>query len=176
MSTRGLIHVYYGSGKGKTTAALGLAFRASGYDMKTVIVQFLKNSPCGEVVSAERSENIEILRGKAGKAFAFTMSQEEKKETRAIHDLNLQKAKKLVESGECDLLILDEALDAYELGLLDEAAFRSMVMDKPEGLELVITGHRPIDWVLKRADYITEMVKHRHPYDAGIRARKGIEF
>ena len=79
MSTRGLIHVYYGSGKGKTTAALGLAFRASGYDMKTVIVQFLKNSPCGEVVSAERSENIEILRGKAGKAFAFTMSQEEKK-------------------------------------------------------------------------------------------------
>mgnify|MGYP004731913227 FL=1 len=90
--------------------------------------------------------------------------------------MNLQKAKKLVESGECDLLILDEALDAYELGLLDEATFRSMVMDKPEGLELVITGHRPIDWVLKRADYITEMVKPRHPYDAGIRARKGIEF
>jgi cob(I)alamin adenosyltransferase len=104
------------------------------------------------------------------------MSEEEKRETKRIHDANLSEALSLVEDGNCELLMLDEALDAYQLGLLDEALLKQIILHKPEALELVITGHTPTDWIMERADYITEMVKHKHPYDQGIHARRGIEF
>jgi cob(I)alamin adenosyltransferase len=173
---QGLIHVYYGYGKGKTTAALGLALRASGSGKKVVIVQFLKDTPSGELKSISLLDNITMFRGKAGKMFVSKMDSAQKAATKEIHDANFRSAMELVENGGCDLLILDEAIDAYQLGVLDEELFTALVSNKPEQLELVITGHKPIDWLLGRADYVTEMVKHKHPYDKGITARKGIEF
>lgn len=176
MNEKGLIHVYYGFGKGKTTAALGLALRVSGWGMQVVIVQFLKNTPCGELLSLAQLPNITILRGKAGKGFVEGMDVAMRKATREIHDANFAKAVDLVEKGQCDVLILDEVMDACQLGLLDEEAFAQLIHNKPRALELVITGHEPIDWVIDKADYVTEMTKVKHPYDAGIAARKGIEF
>jgi cob(I)alamin adenosyltransferase len=173
---KGLIHVYYGTGKGKTTAALGLALRACGSGKKVVIVQFLKDTPSGELNSLSCLENTTLLRGKAGKMFAADMDEAEKAATKAIHDANLKDALDMVSSGACDLLILDEAIDAYQLGLLDEELLQSLVTNKPDGLELVITGHKPLDWLCDKADYVTEMRKVKHPYDQGIGARKGIEF
>lgn len=176
MTNKGLTHVYYGYGKGKTTAALGLALRASGCGKKVVVVQFLKEMHSGELTQLEKLSGITILRGTATTRFANEMKPLEKVETTCIHNANLKQALDLVDSGQCDLLILDEALDAYQLGMLSELLFTGIVKDKPDMLELVITGHKPTDWVMESADYITEMVKHRHPFDAGVKARRGIEF
>ena len=174
---RGFTHVYCGDGKGKTTAALGLGMRAWGCGLKVVLVQFLKDFPTGELIALEQLKGFTVLRGKAsGKLFTKDMSEEDKVATKAIHDENLARAISLVEDGTCDLLILDEALDAYALGLLTELPFQELVREKPANLELVITGHAPIDWINANADYVTEMKKRKHPYDIGIHARKGIEF
>jgi len=177
MSEKGLTHIYFGNGKGKTTAALGLALRAAGFGVKVVIVQFLKDWQCGEISSLGLLPNVTVLRGKSsGGVFVRDMSDDEKAETKAIHDENLVMALELHAGGNCDLLVLDEALDAYSLGLLDEKLFVGLMKNKPENLELVITGHKPEGWMHDLADYVTEMIKHKHPYDIGIQARKGIEF
>ncbi len=173
---KGLIHYYYGYGKGKTTAAVGLAIRASGSDKKVVIVQFLKNRPSCEIAPLEQIKNITVLRGQASNSFSLKMNELERKETTRIHNENLQKAINAVNNGECDLLVLDEAVDAYELNMLDKELFDNLVNNKPEALELVITGHLAQDWIIQKADYVTEMQKKKHPYDKGFIARKGIEF
>ena len=173
----GLTHIYYGDGKGKTTAALGLALRASGCGQRVVIVQFLKDWQCGELASLALLPNITVLRGKAsGGTFVHDMSDEQKARTKDIHDENLQAALDTQKNGQCDLLILDEAIDAYRLCVLDEELFENLLANKPDMLELVITGHKPGAQLLEHADYVTEMVKRRHPYDVGVAARRGVEF
>ena len=168
-----MIHVYYGDGKGKTTAALGLLLRASGCGIGCVLVQFLKDWRCGEITALAQLENVTVLRGKAGSAsFSNNMSPEELAATREIHNENLRAAM----ATDCGLLVLDELLDAVSLGLLDEELLRDLLDSPSEGPELVITGHGAVDWILDRADYVTEMVKRRHPYDKGITARRGVEF
>ena len=174
--TNGLIHVYYGYGKGKTTAALGLSARAAGSGKKVVIVQFLKNTNTSELNALAKIDNITLLRGTAAKSFVRDMTPEQISETKVIQNGNLRKALATVARGECDLLILDEALDAYQLGLLEAELFPSIVFDKPPALELVITGHKPDKQILDAADYVTEMRKVKHPYDRGVMGRKGIEF
>jgi cob(I)alamin adenosyltransferase len=176
MTRKGLIHVYYGYGKGKTTTALGLALRASGRDFKVVIVQFLKDTPSGELKQLALLPGVTVIRGKAGRPFVRDMNDAEKSATKQKHDDNLRQAFLHIESGKCDLLILDEALDAYQLGLLDDLMLSNLIQQKPPTLELVITGHKPTDWIIDKADYVTEMVKHKHPYNTGVKARKGIEF
>ncbi len=176
MKDKGLIHVYYGYGKGKTTAALGLAVRASGRGFKVVILQFLKDMQTGELAQFSKLDNVKVIRGTAAPCFVKDMTPEQVVETKQIHDNHLKEAMELVASGECDLLILDEALDAYQLGVLDDDLFHEIVCNKPKCLELVITGHQLTQWVFDHADYITEMKKHKHPFDNGIRARKGIEL
>ena len=177
MSASGMIHVYYGNGKGKTTAALGLALRAAGCGKNVVVVQFLKNWNCGELSSLERLPNVTVFRGKsAGSMFVRDMDDDEKAAAKAGHDKNLRMAIELLEKGKCDLLVLDEAIDAFQLGVLDAELFEGLLDSKPEPLELVITGHIPDKRLLDRADYVTEMVKHKHPYDRGVSARRGIEF
>jgi cob(I)alamin adenosyltransferase len=174
---KGLIHVYHGMGKGKTSAALGLALRASGSGMKTVIVQFLKDMASGELTQLSALPNVTVLRGKdPSKMFTFNMDDGARSATKRIHDENLARALALVREGDCDVLVLDEALDALELGLVDADALSSLLRDKPPALELVVTGHKPMDWIIQLADYVTEMVKIKHPYDNGVTARRGIEF
>ena len=173
---QGLIHLYYGYGKGKTTAALGLAIRAAGSGKKVVIVQFLKDTNTSELKSFSLIPNVTILRGTAAKVFARAMTPEQLKDTKTMQEDHLRQALQYVSAGECDLLILDEALDAYQLGLLDKQLFLDIVLNKPEALELVITGHKPDRQIIEAADYVTEMKKIKHPYDNGVTARKGIEF
>ena len=176
MANKGLTHFYYGYGKGKTTAALGLAVRASGSGKKVIIVQFLKNTNSGELTQFAKLDNVVILRGQACNSFVINMTEEEKAETRKIHEDNFKQALKYIDAGQCDMLILDEVADAYQLDLLDKEFFEEFVKNKPENLELVITGHKPEEWLVECADYVTEMTKIKHPFDAGINARKGIEF
>ncbi|WMJ84958.1 cob(I)yrinic acid a,c-diamide adenosyltransferase [Oscillospiraceae bacterium LTW-04] len=173
---KGLVHLYYGDGKGKTTAALGLAMRALGYGRRVVLLQFLKNTPCGELVALARHDGMTVLRGKAGAHFTFAMTEEERTQTKAIHERNLAQAMALVQAQKCDLLILDEVTDALQTGLLDEDSLRKVVLKKSNSLELVMTGHHAVSWLVQAADYVTEMKKCKHPFDRGVPAREGVEF
>lgn len=168
---QGLLHLYWGDGKGKTTAALGLALRALGSGKTVTIVQFLKGGSTGEIPLLEKL-GATVLRGKAGQKFVFQMDEAEKAATRALQNENLKKAMTL----EADLLILDEAGSAWELDMVDRDLLRKAVLERPAGQECVLTAHKAPEWMLEAADYCTEMKCHRHPYQRGIRARKGIEY
>ena len=177
MKSKGLTHIYYGNGKGKTTAALGLAIRAAGCGKNVIIVQFLKDWKCGELNALEKIPNITVLNIKnIGGGFVKDMSAQSKLDLTKKHDEKLIEALELQKEGKCDLLILDEVLDAYQLGVLDSILFENLLKSKPEAMELVITGHMADEKLLKDAHYVTQMLKHKHPYDEGVEARRGIEF
>lgn len=170
-----MIHIYCGDGKGKTTAALGLSLRAAGSGMKVVIIQFLKNHKTSELNILNQTSNINVLRGKEGKAFSFSMSEEEKEKSKQLHSENLQAGITLIESGNCDMLVLDEAIGAYNRDLIDKRLLQNLIEHKPEHLELVLTGRNPEQWMIDRADYVSEIKKVKHPFDKGIKSRIGIE-
>ena len=171
MERSGLLHLYYGDGKGKTTAAMGLALRALGSGKKVVVLQFLKGSKSGEVPLLEQL-GAKIYRGKAGQKFVFQMNEEEKAATRQLQNANLAAAA----ADEADLLILDEAGSAWELDMVDKALLQKAVLARPVGQECVLTAHAAPQWMLDAADYVTEMKCRRHPYQKGIAARQGIEY
>ncbi len=168
---KGLVHLYCGTGKGKTTAAVGLALRALGQGMQVVIVQFLKNGTSGELEPL-RQLGATVLSGKPGAKFSFQMSAEEKTQAARENNERLIAALKLP----CDLMILDEICAARHNGLLDETLAKQAVLERPRDREVVLTGREPELWMMEAADYITEMLPQRHPYEQGIPARKGIEF
>lgn len=168
---KGLIHLYWGDGKGKTTAAMGVAMRALAAEKKVVIVQFLKGQKSGEITLLTQL-GAQIYRGKAGHKFVFQMTEEEKAETRKLQEENLLAA--LQQSA--DLLILDEVCAAVQLKMIDESFLKKIILEKPEEQELILTGRNPTDWMMEIADYCTEMHCWRHPYERGIAARKGVEY
>ena len=168
---KGLVHLYSGDGKGKTTAAMGLALRALAAGKKVVIVQFLKGAESGEITLLKQL-GAQVFRGKAGQKFVFQMNEAEKQESRLVQNENLRRALE----QPADMLILDEACGACALGMVEEALLKKAVMKKPKEQELVLTGRDPAEWMQQRADYHTEMLCHKHPYEQGISARKGVEF
>ena len=171
----GLIHLYTGEGKGKTTAAMGLALRASGAGLKVVIVQFMKGRETSEASSLRLIPNITLIRNGSDDGFWKNMSEKKKESRIEEHNSNLKKALELVNAGHCDLLILDEVVSAYNNGALDRLLIDKLLKEKPAELELVLTGREPCDLFLECADYVTEMKKLKHPFDRGIAARQGIE-
>lgn len=171
-----MIHYYYGDGKGKTTAAMGLAVRALGRGKRVFIVQFLKSTPSGEALFFEGLPGVTVRRGKAGAGFTFSMTDTEKAETVRIHDSNLVEGMAAVDEGSCDMLILDEVGDAFAAAMLDQAALLAFLGRIPAATEIVMTGHRPVEPLTARADYVTHMCKEKHPYDRGQAARAGVEY
>ena len=171
MKRTGLLHLYYGDGKGKTTAAMGLALRAMGSGKRVVILQFLKGGKSGEVPLLEQL-GAKVYRGKAGQKFVFQMNEAEKEATRQLQNANLTAAM----ADPADLLILDEAGSAWELDMVDKALLQKAVLERPAEQECVLTAHAAPQWMLDTDDYATEMKCHRHPYQRGISARQGIEY
>ncbi len=171
MERTGLLHLYYGDGKGKTTAAMGLALRALGSGKKVVILQFLKGGQSGEIPLLEQL-GAKIYRGKAGQKFVFQINEAEKAATRDLQNRNLAAAM----AEDADLLVLDEAGSAWELDMVDKALLQKAVLARPAAQECVLTAHAAPRWMLDAADYVTEMKCCRHPYQKGIAARKGIEY
>ncbi|MBR2547977.1 MAG: cob(I)yrinic acid a,c-diamide adenosyltransferase [Eubacterium sp.] len=172
----GCIHIYYGNGKGKTTCAMGLAVRAAGCGKKVLIIQFMKTGRSSEIAVLESLPGIEIMDAPRMKKFSFRMTDEEKQEMLTADNAVLGKIREKVAGGDYDLLIMDETLGSCHKGFLDEQLLIDFLKNKPEHLEVVMTGRHPDDTLMDIADYVTEMHKVKHPYDQGIMARRGIEF
>jgi len=171
----GLIQVYHGTGKGKTTAALGLALRASGYGWRICIIQFMKETVAesGEVEAIKNIDNIEIYR--FGDSFIANPPDEAPKIKMRV-DEGIAFAKEIVSKGNYDIVILDEINVALHLKVAKiEDVLRIIDLRDPR-VELVMTGRYPPQEILSRADLITDVSGKKHPYDGGIGARKGIEF
>ena len=186
---RGLIHVYTGDGKGKTTAALGLALRAAGCGFCTYVCQFLKGQEYGELKAARwleagavaQRQRPPITIERFGQPTFVRLSADGTGTTASEEDVRLAReglaaARRAMEGGQYELMVLDEINVALYFQLLTVQEVLEVIDQKPEGVELVLTGRRVPDEILARADYITEMREVRHPYRRGIRARRGIEF
>lgn len=173
---RGMIHIYTGEGKGKTTAALGLALRAAGAGKKVVILQFLKGSHTSELNTLALIPSVTVIRNDKQYPFFKYMTAEQKASITAEQNALFGKAMELVNSGECDLLILDEVMAAYQHHTIDKSLIHDLLDNKPYALELVMTGRNAREYFIEKADYVTEMLKKKHPYDAGFEAREGIEY
>jgi cob(I)alamin adenosyltransferase len=171
---QGLIHVYTGDGKGKTTAALGLALRAAGHGWRTYIGQFMKGQEYGELDAARLlGDNLTIEQyGKPTFVHADKASAEDVR----LAQEGLANAGEAMSSGAYDIVVLDEINVALFFKLLTVEDVLGLIQVKPDDVELVLTGRRVPDEILAHADYITVMQEARHPYQRGIRAREGVEF
>ncbi|NDL68346.1 cob(I)yrinic acid a,c-diamide adenosyltransferase [Anaerotalea alkaliphila] len=172
---RGLIHIYCGDGKGKTTASIGLAVRAAGRDLKVVFAQFLKSAPTGELKILAAIPQVTHLRGDENCTFSFGMDAEQRSKCYASHAAVLNQSIALCEKGLVDVLVLDEIIGAYNSGLVDKERLLYFIKNKPESVEVVLTGRNPCRELIALGDYVSEIKNVKHPYDAGIPARTGIE-
>lgn len=170
---QGLLHVYTGAGKGKTTAAVGLAVRMRGAGMPVVFAQFLKGTPTSELAPLQVI-GVRIFRRKSVEKFVGAMTPEERTACRSEQCACFAQA--VAAAPEEGLLVLDELCGALALDMLDTAAVRTFLKDRPAGLEVACTGRDAPEWLLEQADYVTIMACKKHPYTRGIRARKGIEY
>lgn len=171
----GLIHIYCGDGKGKTTAAVGLAVRCAGRGNKVLLVQFLKSRDSGELYSLAKLPDIEVMRGKENKKFTFQMNEEEKHALLIEHNKMFEQVLAKIKNGGYSLLILDEVIGALNAKVFEMQKLIGFLRHKPENLEVVLTGRNPAPELVEIADYVSEMRKVKHPMDKGIMAREGIE-
>jgi cob(I)alamin adenosyltransferase len=184
--SQGLVQLYTGTGKGKTTAALGLAMRAAGHGLRVCFIQFLKGGwDSGERNAAARlSPKVEIHTfgarewGDRSQAdpdtpwWRLPPSAEDRKQAQE----GMLFARRAVTGGDYDIVVLDEILGAVSLGLIPAEELLGLICAKPPHVELVLTGREAPDAVIRTADLITDMNAVKHPYDRGVKARKGIEY
>ena len=173
-NSEGLVHVLTGNGKGKTTAALGAILRALGHGLRVYIVFFMKGDyPYGEFSTLRKLPNVDMA------SFGFrclTDPSNVKPEEIEQAKLALVAAREAVLSGNYDLVVLDEVNVALGLNLIELDEVVKLIRDKPSDIELILTGRYADTKLIELADLVTEMVKVKHPFDKGIKARKGIEY
>jgi len=171
---RGLVQVFTGNGKGKTTAALGTILRAAGHGLRVFIVFFMKGDyDYGEFSTLSRLPNVDMS------SFGFrhfTDPANVKPEEIEQAKLALAAARKAILSGNYDLVVLDEVNVALSYHLIELDELVQLVRDKPPGLELILTGRHADTKLIEMADLVTEMANIKHPFEKGIKARKGIEY
>ncbi len=171
---RGYVQVYTGNGKGKTTAALGQAVRSAGAGLRTFVVQLMKEYPYSELEGLAPLADRITVEQYGGDAFVYEgappPAEEKEKAARA-----LERAVQVMEGGSYDVVVLDEVCVAIYFGLVETDDVLAVLDARPEGVELVLTGRYCPDEILARADLVTEMREVKHYYQAGVKARKGIE-
>ena len=175
MARKGLILLYTGNGKGKTTAALGQVLRAAGHGFKVAIIQFIKNMDnTGEIKAAKKifADHLEIFPMGSG----FTWDAKDQDELRQAAEKGWALAKEKINSGQYCMVILDELTYTLNYGLLDQEEVVSFLEQKPESLHIIITGRDANDELIDLADLVTEMKEIKHPYQNGVKATKGIEY
>ena len=178
---KGLVLVYTGNGKGKTSAALGNAFRALGHGMRVLVIQFFKGDwpvVFGELESAKLHQGLEIIQ--LGKGFVKIMGDKKPfSEHKMAADEALAFAKKKVYSGNYDLVVLDEinyAIDYLDIRLVELKDLIEIIQKKPAHTHLILTGRDAKPEIVEMADLVTEMKEIKHPFQKGVQAQKGIDF
>lgn len=173
-SRKGLVQIFTGDGKGKTTAAAGAIIRALGHSLKIYVVVFMKGSnPSGEWTFLSKQPGIIIERfGLDTLCNPSNIKPEEQKQA----ELALDTARQAIKSGLYDIVVLDEINVAIGWKLIELSDVIALIEEKPPAVELILTGRRAEPELVKMADLVTEMLKIKHPFDAGIAAREGIEF
>lgn len=172
---KGLIHLYIGSGKGKTTAAAGLCVRMRGTGRQVLFAQFLKGQPSAEVEPLRRL-GIQVERTDPVKKFIKSMNEEEYSECCRSCRALFERAERALQSGEYGLVALDEVLDAVGHGIIGEEELLQALESRSPATEAVLTGRNPGQKLCELADYISDMQAVKHPYQKGITARAGIEY
>ncbi len=175
---KGLVHINTGDGKGKTTASIGLAVRAAGSGLKVLFVQFFKldSDPSGEKnIFRESIPAIELIRSNRRHPF-FTKDATDHEKVRASIRETFEVAKERLKRGDYGLVVLDEVLGAVNGEYISIEEMQEFLDTRPDGLEVVLTGRDAPTELVKSADYVTEMLKIKHPFDDGIKARRGVEF
>ena len=171
---KGLVRIFTGNGKGKTTAALGAVIRALGHGLRVYVVFFMKGDyPYGELSTLSKLSGVKVA------SFGFrclTDPANIKPEEIEQAGMALSAARKAILSGDYDLVVLDEVNVAVAMKLIELTGVINLIKDKPKGVELILTGRYAGSELLELADLATEMVKVKHPYDRGVLARKGIEY
>lgn len=171
---RGIVQVYTGRGKGKTSAAFGLALRAIGRGLKVYIVQFIKGGfDYGELYVIDKLPNLELKAFGRGKFIAQKLPE---KEDVKLAEEAFQHAKNVVETGSYDVVILDEINVALNLKLISLEEVLKLIKNKPKHVELVLTGRYAPNEIIQAADLVTEMKEVKHPFNRGFHAREGIEY
>ncbi|MDK2808005.1 MAG: cob(I)alamin adenosyltransferase [Clostridiales bacterium] len=171
-----MIHVYHGTGKGKTTAAIGLTIRAQGAGRNIVFSQFLKGRDTSEIAVLASLPRVMVLRNQEDYGFLFQMTNEQKEAVTKLHNERLDEIIALIREKTVDFIVMDEITYPYNEGLLDRQKLESLIEGLDPFVELVLTGRNPSPYFLSKADYITNMQCERHPFESGQAARPGIEF
>jgi len=171
---KGYIQVYTGNGKGKTTAALGLALRAAGHGLRSYIGQFLKGHAYGELVSIRKLAPLITIEQFGRKGFIHVTENPDEEDIRRAR-AGLEKCLRAMLSGRFAIIVLDEVNVALHFGLLEEKDVLGFLGQKPAQVEVVLTGRYAPPSLLRRADLVTEMRERKHYYARGVRARPGIE-
>jgi len=171
---KGYIQIYTGKGKGKSTAAIGQAVRAAGFGLRTYIAQFMKEFPYSELKSIKHLSEWITIEQFAGDAFVYKKELPDKNEIdKARRGLATAKSKML--SKKYDIIILDEVCVSIYFGLFSDEEILTFIKQKPENVELILTGRYCPDKLIEKADLVTEMTELKHYYQEGITSRKGIE-
>lgn len=173
---KGYVQIYTGNGKGKTTAAMGLALRAAGHGYAVKIVQFLKGGETGELHSIECLESVELLRVTDANKYVWKLNDEEK---RAMQQNSHQMIERIIswfENDEIDILILDEVMAAIKYDIVSLSDVLKLLEKRPETIEVIMTGRDAPCELCDCADLISEINDKKHYFEAGVPARKGIEF
>lgn len=176
MFEKGLIQIYTGEGKGKTTASVGQGVRACGRGLNVYMIQFLKSSDTGEMNILKDVDGFHVYRFQSERGFFWTLSEEEIKEVKKETDTAIEFIEKTIREKACDVLILDEIMGAISNGLVEIANLLRILEQKPDEMEIIMTGRNVPHELVEIADLVTEMKKIKHPFDKGIGARKGIEY
>ena len=171
----GLVHIYCGDGKGKTTSSVGLTVRALGAGLRVVFCQFLKSGKSSELNILKSLDNLTYVSGEGVRGFISRMSEEEVNKIRHMHNEMLDECIDLCKSGKCDMLVLDEIMAAVNLNVADFDKLLDFLRNRSENIEIVMTGRDPKPELIEIADYVSEVKKIKHPYDRGINARVGVE-
>ena len=176
MEQQHLLHLYMGDGKGKTTAAMGLALRALGQGQRVLVAQFLKDGRSGELNALRSLPGAHVAAVEPIGKFVFRMTPEEKAEARERQCAEARRLAELVAEEQPDLVVLDELALAMHMGMVSEADGWALIEAGLTAGEVAVTGRSAPEKLIDRADYVSEVVKRRHPYDKGVQARKGIEY
>ena len=170
---KGLIHIYTGNGKGKTTAAIGLGIRATGNDFKVYMVQFMKGRRYSEIDALEIIPNFTVFQSGRDE---FVSKENPEQIDIDLASKGFEHAKKIINAGKHDLVILDEINVAIDFNLIPLENVMKLLEEKPENVEVVMTGRYADPEIVRQADLVSEILEIKHPYNEGVQSRKGIDW